>query len=145
MKGLTTTNLFSLIRQSRSMNEMQQKIGEELMNPNATACLKSLLEKSGLTPGDIAKEVFLDRSYTYQLFNGTRNPNRNILLRFSFAMRLSLEETQRLLKLYQRGELYPRILRDATIIYSIEKGHALIDANELLVSIGEAPLFSEEV
>ncbi len=145
MKGLTTTKLFSLIKQSRNMNDMQKNIEDGLMNPDASSYLKRLLDKSGLTPPEVAKEVFLDRSYTYQLFNGIRHPNRNILLRFSFAFHLSLDETQRLLKLHQKGELYPRILRDAVIIYSIEKKHELIDANELIVSIGEAPLFSEEI
>lgn len=145
MKGLTTTRLFSLIKQSRNMNDMQKNIEDGLMNPDASAYLKNLLDKSGLTPPEVAKEVFLDRSYTYQLFNGIRHPNRNILLRFSFAFHLNLDETQRLLKLHQKGELYPRILRDAVIIYSIEKKYELIDANELIVSIGEAPLFSEEI
>lgn len=85
MKGLTTTKLFSLIKQSRNMNDMQKNIEDGLMNPDASSYLKRLLDKSGLTPPEVAKEVFLDRSYTYQLFNGIRHPTA-----ISFSAFLSL-------------------------------------------------------
>ncbi len=145
MKGKTTSTLLSIIRSSKNLDDMQNKMDGAMINPKATEYLKNLLEASGLSAPDLAREALLDRSYTYQLLNGIRTPNRNVLLRFAFILRLNLEDTQRLLTLFQKSSLYPRLLRDAVIIFSLEKKYSLTDTNELLLSIGEAPLFFEEV
>jgi hypothetical protein len=59
-------------------------------------------------------------------------------------MRLDVNETQRLLRIAKKGELYPRVQRDAAIIFCIQNRYSLIDTNELLESLGEAILFKEE-
>lgn len=145
MKGKTTSSLLSIIKSSKNLADMQNKMDGAITNPKATECLKSLLETSGISTMDLAREALLDRSYTYQLLNGIRTPNRNILLRFAFILKLNLDTTGRLLTLFQKSSLYPRFLRDAIIIFSLEKGYSLLDTNELLLSMGEAPLFYEEV
>lgn len=144
MKGKTTTSLFSIIKSSKNLADMQSKMDGAITNPKATEYLKSLLENSHMNTVDLAREAFLDRSYAYQLINGIRTPNRNLLIRFSFVLKLDTEGTQRLLGIFQKAALYPRFLRDAVIIFSLDKKYSLIDANELLLSTGEAPLFLEE-
>lgn len=144
MKGKTTTSLFSIIKNSKNLSDMQSRMDGSITNPKATQYLKSLLESSAYSVTELARDSFLDRSYTYQLINGIRTPNRNLLIRFAFVLGLDLETTQRLLTIFHKATLYPRFLRDSVIIFSLEKKYTLIDTNEMLLSIGEAPLFLEE-
>lgn len=117
---------------------------EDITNPTTTKFLKDLLEKKNVKPTDLARESLLDCSFTYQLLNGTRNPNRNILLRFAFVLKMNLEETQQLLKISQKGDLYPRIYRDAIIIYCINQKFDLLAANDFLIQQKQTPLIFEE-
>jgi hypothetical protein len=55
-------------------------------------------------------------------------------------MQLTVDETQRLLKIAQRGELYPRVKRDAAIIFCIQNKLTLYEMDDLLESVGESAL-----
>lgn len=55
-------------------------------------------------------------------------------------MHLTLDETQYLLKLALRGELYPRNRRDAALIYCIQHKLNLIDTELMLDQLGEEML-----
>ena len=59
------------------------------------------------------------------------------LIRLALGIGLTINETQRLLKVAQRGELYPRNRRDAALIYCIQHQTNVLDAEILLEQIGE--------
>ena len=82
----------------------------------------------------------MERSYTYQILNGRRKPTRNFLLRIAIFISLSLDETQKMLTIAQRPQLYPRNRFDAAIIFSLEHKMSLDETYELLEEIGEEPL-----
>lgn len=142
MYNITTSRLFHMITKSKCIDDVLELEEEEITNPEISEYLRELLEKKNKTISLLSAETLMDRSYVYQMFNGIRNPNRNALLRFSFAMGLSLEETQKLLRIARKGELYPRIRFDSAIIFAISKKYSLFDAHELLEQIGEATLLN---
>ncbi len=74
----------------------------------------------------------LDRSYGYQLFNGTRRPTRDVLLTLAIQLGLSEAETQRLLKLAGRPVLYARNRRDAAVLYCLSHKLSPAEAEELI-------------
>ena len=82
----------------------------------------------------------MDRNYAYQLFNGTRRPTRNFLLRLALLLKLPEEETQRLLKVAGRPALYARNRRDAAVLYGLTHGLTADDTQELLDKLGEEGL-----
>lgn len=88
----------------------------------------------------IADAAMLSHSFAYQIFSGVRNPGRNTLICIACVMRLPLEGVQRLLTISQKGELYPRVRRDAAIIFALEHGYALMQMEELLQKAGEASI-----
>lgn len=108
MYNITTSRLFRMITKSKCIDDVLELEEKEITNPEISEYLRELLEKKNKTISLLSAETLMDRSYVYQMFNGIRNPNRNALLRFSFAMGLSLEETQKLLRIARKGELYPR-------------------------------------
>jgi len=134
----------------RPTQELEQEIrvssgpealaGEDYALPPLTEYLSALLKERGLTVRDVLRACNLDRSYGYQLFNGTRRPTRNILLALALYLRLPEAEAQRLLKLGGRQPLYARNRRDAAVLYALTHGLGLEKADELLLSLGEEAL-----
>ena len=83
----------------------------------------------------------LERSYGYHLFSGARaNPSRDVLLSLALAMRLTLDETQQLLRRAGQAMLYPRVRRDSVIIRAAADGCTVMECNERLEELGETPL-----
>lgn len=89
----------------------------------------------------IVKASGIERSYCYQILNGTRpNPGREKIIRLCLAANLSLKETMRALKTGNEAVLYARNKRDAIIIFAVENGLSCEDANLLLDQFNEKPL-----
>ena len=89
---------------------------------------------------DIIAKSGIERTYYYQLMNGTRNPGRDKILVLSIAASLSLKEIQRGLAIAGQGGLYAKNRRDAIIIFCIERKLSNTDTNELLEQFGETLL-----
>ena len=103
------------------------------------------MKRHGFSATDVIKESRFERSYFYHLLSGhKKNPSRNTVIRIAFCIHATLDETQQLLRLASTGMLYPKILRDAALIYAIEKNYSMQEANHLLLSLDLAPLFQEE-
>jgi len=134
---LTTTALFSLLEKSHSLEAFLGEHESDLPAPSSSDYLAYLLERYQLSKQAVIRAANLERSNGYQIFNGYRTPRRNALLRIALGMQLTLEETQYLLKLALRGELYPRNRRDAAIIYCIQHKFSLIDAEIMLEQLDE--------
>ena len=134
----------------KSTQELEQEIresatpevllGGDFHMPSFPIYLNSLLHSRGLSVQDVAVGCHLDRNYSYQLFNGTRRPTRDFLLRLALWLHLSEGEAQRLLKLSGREPLYARNRRDATLLYALTHGLSAEDVGELLDSMDEDAL-----
>ena len=107
--------------------------------PNLAVYLSGLLHRHGSTVQEVVVGCNLDRSYGYQLFNGTRRPSRELLLRLALLLKLG-EEAQRLLKIAGRQPLYARNRRDAAVLYALTHGLTAEETDELLESLGEGAL-----
>ena len=94
--------------------------------PPAAIYMCGLLAEQGMTTKDAIQALGLDRSYGYQLFNGTRRPTRAALIRLAVLLELDLAGTNRLLQIGGRPPLYPRVREDAAVIFAIEK-HLSLD------------------
>ncbi len=132
----TTRELERRIRQG----EPGELLGHDFTPPSAADYLQSLLLNRGLRPKDMIRRCNLDRSYGYQLLNGTRIPSRDLLLAIALELRFTETETQRLLKLSGRPALYARCRRDAAVLYSLCHGLGPEEAEGLLRELSEAPL-----
>lgn len=113
---------------------------ETFSTPDLTAYLSDLLREHRLSVQDVVVGCNLDRSYGYQLFNGTRKPTRNFLLRLALLLRLSENEAQRLLKIAERRPLYARNRRDAAVLYGLTHRLTEDETQELLAELGEEGL-----
>lgn len=116
------------------------KKSDSFQDINISAYLNDLLNKHGLHAKDIIIHLNMERSYTYQILNGRRQPTRNFLIRIAFLCQLSVNETQKLLSAANRPILYPRNRFDAAVLYCLQHQLSEEDLNELLLDIGEDAL-----
>ena len=128
-----------LEHQIRKSTTAQVLAGTDYTMPSLPIYLNSLLHRHGLTVQDVVVACNLDRSYGYQLFNGTRRPSRELLLRLALLLKLG-EEAQRLLKIAGRQPLYARSRRDAAVLYALTHRLTAEKTDELLESLGEEAL-----
>ena len=102
--------------------------------------LYRFMEEHGKSIPDLISGACISKPYAYQFINGKRLPGRDIVLRMGIYLRMSLDEVQRLLTLAGKSVLYPKLRRDAAIIYCLGKKINLDDTNSFLENIGEPPL-----
>ena len=133
----STEELENQIRESDTPEALS---GTDYGVPSLTTYLNSLLHSHGLTVQDVVVGCNLDRSYGYQLFNGTRKPTRDFLLKLAVLLRLPEAEAQRLLKIAGRQPLYARNRRDAAVLYSLTHCLTAQELDALLEELGEASL-----
>ena len=98
--------------------------------------LKSFCEQRKLLPASVIERSQIERTYGHQLFNGTRRPSRDKVIQLAFGLGLSVEETQRLLRAAGKSQLYPRLKRDAVILYGLQKGLPILAVQESLTKYG---------
>lgn len=128
------------LRKSDSLNKFQTENNSELHAQSVADYLNELLIKYDGKKTEIGKRANLDESYMYQIFNGRRNAKRDKLLRLAFGFPLTVDETQKLLRLAGYGELYVRRKRDAYLMFALEKGYDAMQADDLLYDKGEKVL-----
>lgn len=136
----STTHLLNQIANTSSIHQAIGNIDEDITLPGH---LQKLLASSGVTLSELGRRMLVSRSFVYQIMEGIRRPGRDMLLRMAFSLALSFEETQRLLAVVQRGALYPRVRRDAALIFALQNRYTLMEADEALLSIGEQPLLEK--
>lgn len=142
--GLTTSQLLSFIKKSGQFSEVTEAFHDKEEEPVFCHSLYKLMEKYQVTPKEVISASGIERSYFYHILSGQKTPGRNIILRICLCISATLTETNQLLRLAHQGVLYPKVRRDAAIIFAIEKNFTMQQTNEFLISEHELPLYKEE-
>ena len=87
--------------------------------------------KAGVKPR-VIERAGIDRAVGDQLFSGRRKPSRDRVIQLAFGFGLDVEETQQLLKIARHTFLYPKIKRDAAIIYCLARNMGLAETQNVL-------------
>ena len=82
------------------------------------------------------KKSGIDRTYIYQIMDGSKNPGRDKIIAIAIACEMTLAECQRALEISQEGILYAKSRRDSLIIYAINKKLTIMELNALLEEHG---------
>ena len=103
---------------------------------NLSDALEEMIKQSGLTKTEIIKNSTISEVYAYQIFSGTRRPERGKLLALTVSAGLDLEKTQRLLKTTGYPELYVKNTFDSVVMYGICNKMSVIEINAMLFEYG---------
>jgi hypothetical protein len=105
--------------------------------------ISAICKDRNVLPQHIIKKSDIERSYGHQLFNGTRTPSRDKVLQLAFGFELGFDETQKLLTVAGKSVLYPKIKRDAVIIYALKHGYDIFAVQTSLFDLS-LPALGEE-
>ena len=104
--------------------------------------LFELLYERDLKRSDVISSSGLNQTVVYDIFSGKFYPGRDNAIMLAFGLGCSLLETQRLLRLAGVSELWPKVRRDAIIIWSIKEGLSRAECDDELWRLGEATLLA---
>ncbi len=137
---ISTENLFFILENEKDITKNWGSVSEHMDVMPFHKYLEEFISERNISIPELGVKALLSRSFTYQIFSGDRVPSRDIILRIALALNISLDDVQRLLKLADRGALYPKIKRDAVIIHGINSNSGLYKTDETLVSLGQETL-----
>lgn len=89
---------------------------------------------------EIINEAYFSGPYGYQVFRGIRLPSRNKVVQIGLILGLSPMETNNLLQLAGRHELYAVNPRDKIIMDGMDQGQSLDQVESLLIQQGHPTL-----
>lgn len=139
---LTTNSLLNRIVKGNDIRQILNDNIEEFEEQSISDYLCELCKKYDKVPEHVIRKAQIDRTYGHQIFNGTRIPSRDKLIQLAFGFELSLEETQKLLKISGKSMLYAKIKRDAVCAYAISHNMSIMKVQELLLSL-ELPILGD--
>ena len=103
--------------------------------------LHELLAAKGLKRADVVRASGLNGTFVYDVFAGKSRLGRDHALMLAFGLGCDLRETQRLLRLDGVSELWPKVRRDAILIWCVKQGLTRSQADDELYRLGEKTLF----
>ena len=103
--------------------------------------LEQLRAARGLKRSEIIRASDVNATFVYDVFAGKSRLGRDHALMLAFGLGCDLRETQRLLRLDGVSELWPKVRRDAILIWCVKQGFTRSQADDELYRLGEKTLF----
>ena len=124
------------LKNSDSIENFIENNEAEFDDKNFLKLLNDLITESGKSKPKIAADSHISEPYLYNLSKGEKRPARDTVIKLAFGMGLSLDTTERLLKLAGHSGFYVRHKRDSILKFSVENSLSIDEADELLVKYG---------
>ena len=140
MRKSTEDLLEELQNENCKIDEYLKENGESFVYDKIKDFWETAIEKSGYSKSNIINKSDFSYCYFYDVINGRKIPGRDKIIRLILTMHLSVDECQEALRISGRSALYPRIRRDAIILFAISNGYSIYQLSELLADAGEEPL-----
>ena len=131
-KKLRTSTMLRRLFKTKSLSAFIRQNESGMVTEDFGEYVKTFCREKNITVEGLIKNTGIERTYGHQLVNGTRKPSRDKVLQFALAMELEPEKAQHLLRIADKSELYPRIKRDAVIIYALNNHLSFQKTQELL-------------
>lgn len=127
ISGVSTEELNHQIEQATNIEDFLNANREYMLSGSLSQHLTALLAEKKISKADLVRGSLLDRAYVYQIFSGERRPSRDKLLALSFGLRLTADETQKMMKLSGNRELYAKDQRDAVILFALRHHKTIME------------------
>lgn len=133
---VNTNTLMKRLFKAADLDTYLEGNESNLHSPDFYTLLKQACEKRDMLPAQAIERSQIERTYGHQLFNGTRRPSRDKVIQLALGLGLNVDETQRLLRAAGKSQLYPRLKRDAVILYALQKKLPILTVQESLTKYG---------
>lgn len=112
----------------------------EIIDRDLADYLYALLNDRGMKRSDVVRASGLNGTFLYDIFAGSCKPGRDRAIMLAFGLGCTPVETQRLLRLAGVAELWPKVRRDAIILWCISRGMSRVECDDELWVMGERTL-----
>ena len=129
---LSTTKLLELLNDQQPL----EKIMEQIPELDFVSYLEACIKKQNMTKNKVINNTNMQKNYAYQICSGIKKGSKDKIVQLAIAMHLDLHDTNNLLSLSNNGSLYPKVKKDAILIYAINHGYNLYKTNEMLLDQG---------
>ncbi len=126
---MKTTDLERLLLNADKFDE---NIIKENPAPEFCVFIDELLKEQNLKRSDLIMNLDIDRTYGYQILNGTRIPTKRQIIHIGLYLKVTLEQMQTLLRICGRESLYIRNIEDAKVMYALEHNYPYEQAIEFI-------------
>ncbi len=132
----STSQLLNSLTNSDDIIGFLEMNDKEILRETLPQCLSRLLAEKNLSVAHVAEKSGRG-DYAYKIFNGNKNPTRDVLISIAVGMGLTLPETQLVLRLAKFAYLDPRNKRDSIFIFAINKRLDINQINSVLIDTNE--------
>ena len=133
---VSTDSLFRRVMRTRNLGSFLQQNETFMEKCDFCSMLSSLCSARNMVPERAILRAQIDRTYGHQLFNGTRRPSRDKVLQLAVGIGLTPDETQHLLQAAGKSALYPKLKRDAVLIYCLKNRLGMTETQMILQQYG---------
>ena len=130
--GHTTALLLNELNEEKDIDHFLKRNEQSFYNKSISDHLESLLDKYGVSKNEAILRADIERGYGYQILRGLRDAKRDKYLRLALGIGLDLDDTQHLLMIARHGVLYPKVMRDALLIFCINNKYNILTAQSML-------------
>ena len=113
MQKQKTKDLEDILKKAGALEK--DRILKEIRDVSFVDYINEILLEKDLEKSDIIRDAQIPRTYAYQIFQGSKQAGRDKILQLAIAMKLNLEETNRLLTVAHHNHLYAKQQRDAIL------------------------------
>lgn len=124
-----TAEIMRKILTAKSVTKMLRETGKAPALPPLGDYLDGIRKAKGLKKEEFFALSGVSTVYGYEILRGVKTPSRDTLIRFAFAFNMSVDETNYLMKVGEKAELYPMLKRDSLIIYALTHGLSVVQLN----------------
>ncbi len=127
-----TTEMLRELEACDDFTAFYKQNSDNIIKKQLSEYLEELLIKHGMKKKDAIKNSEINDIYAYQIFAGSRIPERPKLLNLAIGMQLTLDEVQTLLRSSGYAPLYVKNEFDCIITYGICKRLKVTEVNSIL-------------
>ena len=140
---MTTAELTNELKNHSNIDEFMNNNATEFDEGMLVQFLDEKLQRSNLNSFQLATRAGISSSHSYDICKGKKHAKKEMLVKFAFALNLSLDETNRLLVLGGEPTLRSKIRWDSVVIFCLHKGYSADDADEIFVRYGLEPILDK--
>ena len=123
----TTDLMQEALEYSQRFSEFEAAYRQQYTTEDFLKFVETAIEAKGLSKANVINHANLERTYGYQILRGARKPSRDKLIQLAFGLQLNTEEAAKMFKLAGYLPMYPKIQREAAMLFCLNKGYTYID------------------
>ena len=143
VKSMDAGEILEKLKSADDIKRFLKRYGKNMGSAAFHKYIIGLCVQMGIIPAHVIEKSGIERTFGHQLFNGRRKPSRDKVIQLAFGFGVDYEQTQELLQAADKSALYPKVKRDAVVIFALFNKMSIFDLQAILSELS-LPLLGED-